>query len=304
MSTAPRKMTTTKFTLPSGDLMPAIGLGTRNLLHSETLTAVQRALERGYRHIDTAFSYENEKAVGMAIVASGVPRENIWLTTKIANECHGHVEQTLEKQLEILDTPYIDLLLMESPCCTEPEDSSQPMKDWDFIKTWNEMQKLLAKGVMTKVRNIGVSNFGVENLDRLLSDATCIIKPAVNQIELHPCNPSSLLVEFSASRGVHTTGYCPLGSDNSPLFEHQTVLDIAAAKNKSPQQVLIMWGLQKGWSVVPRSANKDHIDANFDMDGWALSEDQMRRLSSIEERFKVCDDSKLPIKIFAEHYDE
>jgi glycerol 2-dehydrogenase (NADP+) len=113
----------------------------------------------------------------------------------------------------------------------------------------------------------------------------------VNQIELHPCNPSPKLVAYNSSKGIHTTGYSPLGSKDSPLRKNEILLEVSRAKGRTPQQVLLMWGLQKGWSVIPKSVSKERIDANFDLDGWELSDDEMQRLSSIRERFKACDDS-------------
>jgi glycerol 2-dehydrogenase (NADP+) len=153
-------------------MIPAVGLGTWQSEHDDVQTAVREALARGYRHIDTAFAYNNEKDVGAAIKASGVPREEIWLTTKLDNQWHGRVVEALDKQLKLLGTEYVDLYLMHSPCCTSPDDLDKPLDGWDFIKTWNEMQKLIGTG---KVRDIGVSNFGVHNLERLLNDSSCMV---------------------------------------------------------------------------------------------------------------------------------
>jgi len=157
------------------------------------------------------------------------------------------------------------------------------------------MQKLPATG---KVRNIGVSNFGIQHLERLLNDPSCKIVPAVNQIELHPNNPSPKLVAYNTSKGIHSTGYSCLGSTNSPLYKNPTVQKIAENKGKTVQQVLLMWGLQKGWSVIPKSVNKDRIEKNFELDGWELTADEINELDNLKERFKVCGDSWLPIKVF------
>lgn len=124
------------------------------------------------------------------------------------------------------------------------------------------------------------------------------VVPAVNQVELHPCNPSPKLVAYCASKGIHVTGYSPLGSNDSPLYKNQTLLDIAKAKGKSPQQVLLAWGVQKGWSVVPKSVTKSRIDSNFDLNGWELTADEIKAIDSIKERFKVCGDAWLPVKVF------
>lgn len=158
-----------------------------------------------------------------------------------------------------------------------------------------EMQKLPATG---KVRNIGVSNFGIKNLERLLSASTTKIVPAVNQIELHPNNPSPKLVEYNASKGIHCTGYSCLGSTNSPLYKDPTLLKMAEKKGKTPQQLLLVWGLQKGWSVIPKSVNKERIEKNFQLDGWELTPEELDELSNLKDRFKVCGDDWLPVKVF------
>jgi glycerol 2-dehydrogenase (NADP+) len=157
------------------------------------------------------------------------------------------------------------------------------------------MQKLPATG---KVRNIGVSNFGIKNLERLLNDPSCRIVPAVNQIELHPNNPSPRLVAYNKEKGIHSTGYSCLGSTNSPLYQDPTVQHIANSKGKTPQQVLLMWGLLKGWSVIPKSVNKTRVEQNFQLDGWELTAEEIGQLSSLKDRLKVCGDSWLPIQVF------
>jgi glycerol 2-dehydrogenase (NADP+) len=299
------------FTLNTGNKIPAVGLGTWQSKPNEVKTAVQAALARGYRHIDTAFAYGNEKEVGAGIKASGVPRDQIWLTTKLDNPWHKRVPEGIDTSLKNLGTDYVDLYLMHWPCSTDPTNLNKHLEGWDFVDTWREMQKLVGTG---KVRNIGVSNFGIRNLERLLNDPSCKarpqilrkypvltpeqIVPAVNQIELHPYNPSPKLVEYNASKGIHSTGYSCLGSTNSPLYDDSALLEIAKRQGKTPQQVLLMWGLQKGWSVIPKSVTTKRIDANFELDGWELSDDDVKRLSSLTGRFKVCDDEWLPIKVF------
>lgn len=124
------------------------------------------------------------------------------------------------------------------------------------------------------------------------------IVPAVNQIELHPCNPSPKLIEYLNSKNIHPSAYSPLGSTDSPLTKNDVLLSIAKEKGKSPQQVLIMWGVQKGFSVLPKSVTESRIEGNFDLDGWSLTGDEVKALDGITERFKVCGDSWLPVKVF------
>ncbi|GAO18689.1 uncharacterized protein UV8b_00055 [Ustilaginoidea virens] len=289
------KHTSRTVALNTGDQMPAVGLGTWQSKPHEVQAAVEAALRAGYRHIDTAAAYGNEKEVGAGIRASGVPRRDIWLTTKLRNPDQTRVADALDQSLRDLGTDHVDLYLVHWPAATDPADGMKLVPGWTFVDTWREMQKLVRTG---KARNIGVSNFAIANLEVLLGHESCEIVPAVNQIELHPCNPSPRLVAYNASKGIHSTGYSCLGSTDSPLYTNETLLGIAEAKGRTPQQVLLMWGLQKGWSVIPKSVNPERIEANFQLDGWELSGDEMRSIDGIEERFKVCTDDWLPVKVF------
>jgi glycerol 2-dehydrogenase (NADP+) len=158
------------------------------------------------------------------------------------------------------------------------------------------MQKLLQSG---KVKNIGVSNFVISNMEKLLSDPRTKVVPAVNQIELHPNMPSHKTIAYMRSKGIHCTGYSCLGSTNSPLAKDETLLRIAKEVHKTPQQVLLQWGLSRGTSVIPKSVTANRIKENFEgLDGWSLSSEQVDALSAIPDRYKVCDQSWLPHKVF------
>jgi len=146
--------------------------------------------------------------------------------------------------------------------------------------------------------NIGISNFGIRNLERLLNSSSCKTIPAVNQIELHPNNPSPKLVACCKDHGIHCTGYSCLGSTNSPLYKDPTLLLIADKRAKTPQQMLLAWGIAKGWSVIPKSVNKERIEKNFGLDGWELTPHEMDQISNLTDRFKVCTDDWLPVKVF------
>lgn len=285
------------FTLNTGAKIPAFGLGTWQSGPNEVEKAVEIALRKGYRHIDTALAYGNEAEVGRGIKNSDVPREEIWLTTKLDNPWHKRVAEGIDSSLKSLGTDYVDLYLMHWPSSTDPNNLKKHSPDWDYVKTWAEMQKLPATG---KVRNIGVSNFGITHLERLLNDPSCKIVPAVNQIELHPNNPSPKLVAYNTSKGVHSTGYSCLGSTNSPLYEDETLKAIADKKGKTIQQVLLVWGLKKGWSVIPKSVSKERIEANYELDGWDLMDEEMKVIDALPGRFKVCGDAWLPegVKVF------
>ncbi|KAK3400310.1 NADP-dependent oxidoreductase domain-containing protein [Sordaria brevicollis] len=289
--------TTRTYKLNSGAEIPAVGLGTWQSQPGQVEKAVEAALRAGYTHIDTAYAYGNEKEVGQGIKASGVPREKIWLTTKLDNDWHKHVAEAIDTSLKNLDTPYVDLYLMHWPASLDKENPKQVYNDWDFVDTWREMQKLVDTG---KVKNIGVSNFGVKNLEKLLNAESTKIVPAVNQIELHPGNPSPNLVKYCASKGIHCTGYSPLGSSDSPLYKNETLAKIAESKGKTIQQVLLQWGVSKGWSVLPKSVTEERIKANFDLDGWSLTDEDIAQIDKIHETssFKVCGHDWLPVKIF------
>lgn len=158
-----------------------------------------------------------------------------------------------------------------------------------------ELQKLPATG---KVKNIGVSNFAIRNLEKLLNDPSCKTVPAVNQIELHPNNPSPKLVAYGREKGIHSTAYSCLGSTNSPLYKNEKLKEIAQSQGLTVQQVLLLWGLQKDWSVIPKSVNKDRIEKNFELNGKKLSDEEIKQIDSMPERFKVCGDAWLPVKVF------
>ncbi|GAB7355775.1 hypothetical protein MBLNU459_g6458t1 [Dothideomycetes sp. NU459] len=283
------------FTLNTGAKIPAVGLGTWQSKPNEVRQAVKAALLAGYRHIDTALAYGNEHEVGQGIKDSGVPREEIWITTKLDNPWHKRVEEGITSSLKSLDTDYVDLYLMHWPSSTDPDDLKKHHPDWNFVDTWRELQKLPASG---RVKNIGVSNFAIKNLEILLKDESCKTVPAVNQVELHPNNPSPKLLDYCKEKGIHCTAYSCLGSTNSPLASDKTLQKIADAKGKSTAQVLLKWGLQRGTSVIPKSVTASRIEKNFELDGWSLDDEEMKQLSSLPDRFKVCGDAWLPVKVF------
>lgn len=177
----------------------------------------------------------------------------------------------------------------------DPNDSGKVTENWNFMDTWREMQKLLEGG---RVRSIGVSNFQIAHLEKLLGDKGTTVVPAVNQIELHPHNPSPKLVAYNKSKGIHTTGYSNLGGTRGNLLADERLAEVVESSEKGKAQVLVKWGLQKGWSVIPKSSNEERVRANFEMDGWDLSEEEMAKLDGIEKRFKNCKDEWLPERVF------
>lgn len=149
-----------------------------------------------------------------------------------------------------------------------------------------------------RVRNIGVSHSAIHNLETPLTHPSLKTVPRANQIELHPSNPSPKLVAYCRTHSIHCTGYSCLGSTNSPLYKDATLLQLAEKKGKTPQQCLLMWGLQKGWSVIPKSVNAERVEENCELDGWGLDKGEMEALDGLEGRFEVCADGWLPAKVF------
>ncbi|KAG9003432.1 hypothetical protein FRB93_011055 [Tulasnella sp. JGI-2019a] len=267
-------------TLNTGAKMPTVGLGTWKSKPGEVEHAVAYALkEAGYKHVDTAAAYRNETEVGKGIKDSGVAREDIWLTTKLNNPDHGDEEASLFRSLKNLDTPYLDLWLMHWPA--PMTKAMKPDFDKDWLDTWKAMEKVY-KDHPDKVKAIGVCNFSVEFLRRLLKEATVI--PAVNQIELHEAERS-----LAKENGIVITAYSPLGSDGSPLLANEVVVKIAEKHKVHPANVLIsLWANTDNTSVIPKSVSNSRIKNNFKI--VTLSDNEVAELFKIVEthRFRAC----------------
>jgi len=270
--------------LNTGAEMPTVGLGTWKSQPGQVEKAVATALKNGYTHIDTAAAYENEKEVGDGIIDSGVPREKIFLTTKLDNPDHLNVLGALESSLKKLQTPYLDLWLMHWPA---PMKDNKADKSINWIDTWKTMEKVY-KEHPQKLRAIGVSNVSLPWLKQLLEVAT--ITPAVNQIELHPSCAQAELVDFCVSKGISVTAYSPLGSDFSPLLENEVVNKIAKAHNVPPATVLISLQANRPLcTVLTKSVSEARILANRKL--IELSEAEIKELNEIEKtaRFRACE---------------
>lgn len=272
-------------TLNTGAKMPTVGLGTWKSKPGEVEHAVEYALkEAGYKHIDTAAAYENESEVGEGIKASGVPRESIFVTTKLDNPDHGNEEKALFSSLEKLGTGYIDLWLMHWPAPMTKDGNADFSKDW--LDTWKGMERVFNVH-SDKVKAIGVSNFSVTFLQRLLKEATVV--PAVNQIELHPSCPQEEERAFCKEKGIVLTAYSPLGSDNSPLLMNPIVVKIAEKHDVHPANVLIsIWANADNTTVIPKSVTNSRIKKNFNI--VSLSDEEVSELLKIAEthRYRAC----------------
>lgn len=284
--------------LNSGNKIPIIGLGTWNTKSFSLQNAIIEAVKVGYRHIDTAYVYENETDIGKALKrvfkAGECTRDEMFVTTKLWNTFHRAdlVRTACLQSLERLQLDYIDLFLMHTPCAYKegtgefrPRDDSQNVifSNANFEDTWRQMKKLQQEGL---VKNIGVSNFNIKQLKIIL--ATGIV-PSVLQIESHPFLVQNDVEEFCRKNSIHITGYSPLGSPSRPivftgepiLLANETVGEIARSHKKSSAQVLVRYQIQKGHSTIPKSERIDHIRENYNVFNFELSVSEMSTLDDL-----------------------
>lgn len=260
-----------------GNSIPQVGLGVWQTPPEDTERAVATALEAGYRHIDTAAAYRNEREVGEALKKSGLPRDQVFITTKLWNSDQGY-DSTLrafDKSMDRLGLDSLDLYLIHWP---------MPAKG-AFVETFKAFADLREQG---RIRSIGVSNFEPEHL-RELVDATGIV-PAVNQIELHPLLQQEELREMHAQMGIATEAWSPLGQGS--LLSNDTVVSVAEAHGKTPAQVLIRWHMQLGNIVIPKSVTPERIVSNFDVFDFELSEQDMASVSTLGDGTRLGPDPR------------
>lgn len=264
-------------TLNDGNSIPQVGLGVWQTPPEDTERAVSAALQAGYRHIDTAAGYFNEREVGRAIAASDVSRDDVFVVTKLWNADQGYdaTLKAFDASMGRLEMDYLDLYLIHWPV------SARNL----FVETFKAFAHLRDQG---RIRSIGVSNFEPEHL-RILIDATGIV-PAVNQIELHPLFPQHELREVHAQLGIATEAWSPLGQGS--LLSNPTVVGVADAHGKSAAQVLIRWHIQLGNIVIPKSVNPERIVSNFDVFDFELSEQDMTSISSLEDGTRLGPDPR------------
>ena len=262
-------------TLNTGDIIPQIGLGVFKV-DDEALCeqVVSDALEVGYRHIDTAMIYRNEAAVGRAIASSGIPRDEIFVTTKLWNSDQGAATSAaaLHKSLDLLGLDYVDLYLIHWPA---------PLRN-TYFETWLELEKFYAEGL---AKAIGVSNFQIEHLERVLDGGSVV--PAINQIEIHPAFQQRDVRGFQEPKGILTEAWGPLGQGKYDLAELPGLSDIASAHGKTIQQVVLRWHLQEGVIVFPKTVKKDRLVENLNITDFTLTEDQMATMRAMDAGRRV-----------------
>ncbi len=289
--------------------IPALGLGTWKSDTGEVAQAVSTAINIGYRHIDCASIYQNQKEIGTALAtalnAKQVKRDELWITSKLWNNAHArkHVQPALERTLVDLQLDYLDLFLIHWPINFQPNivfpkrpEEFLPPEAIPIIETWQAMEKMVKKGLC---RFIGVCNFNLPRLIELKRQAT--IQPVMNQIELHPFLQQLKMIEYCKQNGVLLTAYSPLGSgdrpaalkkDNEPsLLTQPIIVDIAARNNMTPGQVLLVWGLSRGTVVIPKSSNPARLQENFLAADLELEATDLLAIDGLEQGYRFVDGS-------------
>lgn len=291
-------------TFANNDKMPILGLGTWKAEPGEVGKAVQEAIRIGYRHIDCAAIYGNEAEIGQAleeVLQSGlVTRDELWITSKLWNNAHAteEVSRALMKTLADLRLNYLDLYLIHWPVATKP-DVIFPRKGEDFLsleerplsETWVGMEDCIQRGL---AKHIGVSNFSRSKIEEINSKA--VIKPEMNQIELHPYLQQEDMLNYCRVNNIFLTAYSPLGSGDRPavmkaanepsLLKNPVVTDIAEQHGCSPAQILIRWAIERGTAVIPKSTNPARLTENFEAASMKLNVQDMAALSKLEAGFR------------------
>ena len=267
-------MTVPTLQLNTGHPIPQLGFGVFLVDPAETERIVSDALEIGYRHIDAAAIYRNEEGVGRAIAASGIPRDELFITTKLWNDDQGtqSAHDAIDLSLEKLGLEQVDLYLIHWPT---------PKRDL-FVESFKALEQIRTSG---KTVSIGVSNFLVEHLERLEAETDTV--PAVNQIELHPYHQRPAETAYGHDHGILTEAWGPLGQGKYPLFELPEITAVAAAHERSAAQVVLRWHLQQGHVVFPKSNNRARMQENFELFDFELTDAEQASITALERGARV-----------------
>ena len=262
-------MTIPTLQLLDGNRIPQVGYGVFKVPADDTRRAVLEAFELGYRHIDTAAIYGNEEGVGAAIAESGIPRDELFITTKLWNDRHDGDEPraALGESLDKLGLDAVDLYLVHCPT---------PARD-NYVHAWERLIDLREQGL---TRSIGVSNFLVPHLERIIAETG--VAPVVDQIELHPAYQQREVVEWASARGIRIEAWGPLGQGKYDLFSAPAVAGAAAAHGKTPAQVVLRWHLDKGNIVFPKSVRRERLAENIDIVDFALTDAEIAAIDAID----------------------
>lgn len=257
----------TRLTLNDGNTIPQFGFGTYMIEGDvETEKVCSEALSLGYRHIDTAHAYQNERGVGEAVRKSGIPREDVWVTSKLWPSEYGEgvTSEAIDKMLDRLGTGYIDLLLLHQ-------------QFGDYMGAWKDMERAVKDG---RVRSIGLSNFESDRLEQVLGAAE--IKPSVLQVESHPYYPQRELRKRIAPYGTVIECWYPLGHGDKGLLGDPTIVALAEKYGKSPAQIILRWDIQEGNIVIPKTLNTEHMAQNIDVFDFELTEGDMESIANMD----------------------
>lgn len=254
--------------LSNGMEMPILGYGVYQVSKEECERCVLDALRAGYRSIDTAQAYFNEEEVGTALVKSGIPRKDIFLTSKVWVEHYGYEEcrKSVEASLRKLQTDYLDLMLLHQPFA-------------DYYGAWRALEELYEEG---KLRAVGISNFYPDRMVDLASFAR--IRPMVNQVETHPYNQQILAKEYMDQYGVQIEAWAPFGEGRGGLFEDPVLMETGAKYGKTTAQIMLRWNIQRGVVVIPKSVHYERMVENFDVFDFSLSDGDMEKIASLDKK--------------------
>ncbi|MDR1266485.1 MAG: aldo/keto reductase [Propionibacteriaceae bacterium] len=260
---------TPRLTLNSGTTIPQLGCGVFKVAPEAAQQVVEQALELGYRHIDTATGYNNEAAVGAALKASGLPRDQIFVTTKLRNDHHraGDVAGAFQRSLDYLGLDYVDLYLIHWPLPAVGR----------YVEVWRQLEGFWRDG---RAKAIGVSNFTVPHLENLLSQSEVV--PAVDQVELHPLFQQTELRTYLATKGIAVESWGPLGQGRWPLDQFPAIAQAAQAHAKSPAQVILRWHVQEGFIAIPKAVQPEHAAANLDLFDFELSAAELTAIRALD----------------------